>query len=238
VRETRFGAWFQRTATWARYVVGPALDDLDRLLRARGGPRRVGRILDAGCGAGVAFAQIEARWKPHSLTAVEIDPALLGPARREASCCVCEVSVCLENLESLGFPDATFDLVLCHQTLHHVSDQQAALRELYRVIAPGGVLLLAESCRRFTGSWAVRALFRHPHAGQRTAEQYVALVRAAGFEVAEDGVSTPDPFWARPDFGLRGRLSGRVRAAGEATQVNLVGERQLALAERGSTRAR
>ena len=68
--------------------------------------------------------------------------------------------------------------------------------------------------------------FRHPEESQRTAAELVALVREAGFFVRDEAVSTPDPFWARPDFGaidqLIARTGGRPRATGEPTQVNLV----------------
>ena len=44
---------------------------------------------------------------------------------------------------ALPFPEARFDVVLCTQTLEHVPDPAAALREFHRVLKPGGVLLLS-----------------------------------------------------------------------------------------------
>jgi ubiquinone/menaquinone biosynthesis C-methylase UbiE len=129
------------------------------------------------------------------------------------------------DLAELALADASFDLVLCHQALHHVEDQLAVLRNLFRVLRPGGTLLLAESCRSFTRSWAVRALFRHRADTQRTASAYLELVRAAGFAVAAEDVADPSPFWSRPDFGMREWLGFERRDATEAAELQVVAQR-------------
>ena len=51
--DTRFGAWFQRSATWKQYVVEYALAEFERMFGDR--PRQFATVLDAGCGAGQAF---------------------------------------------------------------------------------------------------------------------------------------------------------------------------------------
>jgi SAM-dependent methyltransferase len=57
-----------------------------------------------------------------------------------------------------------------------------------------------------------------------TAEQFLTLVRRAGFEVDERRVAKPRPFWAQPDFGLRERL-GRPPRGGEPRQRELAARR-------------
>ena len=83
------------------------------------------------------------------------------------------------------------------------ANQQGALRELYRVLAPGGYLFLSESCESFINTWTVRWFFRHPPGVQRPAEGYVKLVREAGFQVDDAHVRTYTPWWSLWDFGLR-----------------------------------
>lgn len=45
------------------------------------------------------------------------------------------------NLEALGMPDDSFDLIICNHVLEHVHDLQKSLSELHRCIKPGGVLI-------------------------------------------------------------------------------------------------
>jgi SAM-dependent methyltransferase len=221
--DTRFGAWFQRSPIWKQYVVELALDEFVRLLGDR--PQHFATVLDAGCGAGQSFEGIVRRFAPQHIVAIDIDPAMIPHAQAAAAQSTCTIDVRPGDLADLALADASFDLVLCHQALHHAEDQPAVLRTLFRVLRPGGTLLLAESCRRFTGSWRVRALFRHRGDTQRTASAYLELVRGAGFTVAPEDVATPSPFWSRPDFGLWEWLGYPRRSAAEPAELQLIARR-------------
>lgn len=222
--DTRFGGWFQRSPIWKQYVVEIALDEFVRLLGDR--PQNFATVLDAGCGAGQTFEGVVRRFAPQRIVAIDIDPAMIPHAKGAAAAqSACSIDVQQGDLADLALPDASFDLVLCHQALHHAEDQGAVLRSLFRVLRPGGTLLLAESCRSFTRSWAVRALFRHRADTQRTAGAYLDLVRAAGFVVAPEDVATPSPFWSRPDFGLREWLGHPRVGAAEPAELQLVARR-------------
>jgi len=91
-------------------------------------------ILDAGCGLGL-YVQQFLRFSPH-VHGVDIDPAK-----------VAEASATLSNIreasaEALPYPDNTFDVVLSHEVLEHVACDAAAVREAYRVLRPGGHLVV------------------------------------------------------------------------------------------------
>ena len=127
---------------------------------------------------------------------------------------------------ALPLPDASVDLLFCHQTFHHLVDQDAAIAEFFRVLKPGGMLLFAESTRRYIHSWIIRLLFRHPMEVQKTAPEYLALVRAAGFVVPDAQVSYPFLWWSREDLGLVERaLRIKPPAVREETLINLVATR-------------
>jgi TPR repeat protein len=83
-----------------------------------------------------------------------------------------------------------------------LANQTAALQELYRVLAVGGVMLITESCRPFINSWLVRLLFRHPTKSQKTAEEYIELIRSIGFHIDDHHIRTSSPWWSHQDFGL------------------------------------
>jgi SAM-dependent methyltransferase len=221
VPETRFGTWFQGTAIWRRYVVDETLALLAELA-PRG--QRFARVLDAGCGHGFALARLDAHFAPDEIVALDADPGVLAHAASEAARCRAKVEVRLGDIAALALADASIDLALCHQTLHHTQRQHEALAELRRVLRPGGVLLLAESCRAFVQRLWVRALFRHAAHAQHRAEEYVALVQGAGFDVLAH--ATPDPWWSLRDLGARDWLLGRARpASAEHTLVCIAARR-------------
>lgn len=220
VPETRFGHWFLGTNIWVRYVVVVALNQLVGLLPA--GTRAPRRILDAGCGPGVSLPLLDRHFRPESIVALDIDPAEIERSRRQSPLCSCRIELCQGDAARLELADASVDMVLCHQTLHHVVRQETVLREIYRVLAPGGTLLLAESCRDFIQSTPVRMLFRHPNEVQKTATEYQQLVRQVGFKFGPEHVATSTPFWTLPDWGLARKLFGRRNSEAEPTEVYLV----------------
>ena len=84
-------------------------------------------------------------------------------------------------------------------------------------------IAFAESTRRYIHSWIIRLLFRHPMEVQKTAGEYLALVRSAGFQVAPQSISYPYLWWSREDLGLMERvLRIKPNAVREETLINLV----------------
>lgn len=220
VKETRFGHWFLGTNVWARYVVEVALRELARLVPPDA--RRPARILDAGSGPGVSIVLLDQLFSPDSILAIDIDPKEVKRSTLRAEACRCPVEVRAGDVARIDLPDGSVDMVLCHQLLHHLVPQRVALDEMHRVLAPGGALLVAESCREFIRSTPVRLLFRHPNETQRTADEYQQLVRDAGFELRDECVSTSTPFWSLPDWGLARRLGLSRANGGEPTEVAMV----------------
>jgi SAM-dependent methyltransferase len=215
VPETSFGTWFQGTQIWTRYVLCEALDELNRLAADKL-PEHP-QILDAGCGAGIAFPLIKEHFAPTRIIAIDIDPEYIAQAEVAAKSAGCPVDVLRGDVGNTGLADHSIDIIVCHQTLHHVSKQEQTLAEFRRLLKPGGMLLLAESCQSFTESFLVRTLFRHPEGNQQSADKYLAMVTASGFEIAPGCSSTPDPWWARPGMGLWHKLG--FGKATSATQV-------------------
>jgi len=224
VHETRFGFWFLGTYTWTHRVVEVALDDLKGLIDAPRASYPV--ILDAGCGQGKAFKALAERFHPERIIGVDVDEAGLDAADREAGDHGIRVELLDRDCADTGLPAASVDMVLCHQTLHHLALQEETLAEFHRVLRPGGVLLIAESTQEYIGSWVIRLLFRHPMHVQKSAEGYLELVRSAGFEFGPKNVSYPYLWWSRAaDFGLLERWHIKAPPAPgkrKETLVNLV----------------
>ena len=224
LHETRFGEWFQNTQIWRDYVLAEAVSELVAMLPAAS--RHFDSLLDVGCGRGQAFDLLTGQLDIGRIVGVDLDPHAIEAARARRVSAPLELLV--GDVCDLELPPASVDLVFCHQTLHHINDHEHVLAQLWRVLRPGGTLLLAEACRRFIRSFAVRALFRHPMEVQRSPREYTELIGKAGFVVADDGTHLPEPFWSRPDFGLREWLGGRAPSYTESGQVRVFATKPLA----------
>lgn len=208
VAETRFGFWFLQSHTWQHHVLRVAINDLLRLVD---GPLPAQPlVLDAGCGQGKSFRLLQQAFQPARLIGLDADPHSLDRSRAEAERQGLEVQLIASDCANILLPDASVDLLLCHQTFHHLVEQDKALAEFWRVLKPGGWLLFAESTKAYIDTWLIRWLFRHPMQVQKSAGEYLAMLRQQGFEFSERNVSYPYLWWSRTsDFGLLERFGIR-----------------------------
>ena len=221
VPETRFGKWFLQTDTWAVHVLERAMQDLVRLIPQPRANYPV--VVDVGCGWGRSLAKLHARFSPERLIGMDIDSAMLQASAQEARRANVPVELIQGSSSHLQLESNSVDMVFCHQTFHHLVEQEEAIREFFRVLKPGGVLLLAESTRRYIESWIIMLLFRHPMEVQRTAPEYLQMVRNAGFVVEPAAVSYPYLWWSRADLGILERVFGVApKPDREETLLNLV----------------
>ena len=220
VKESAFGIWFLNTGTWLNRVLKRAIIDLEALLPDK--QSNYSAILDIGCGRGNSFKLLDEHFNPGIIAAIEIDESLVVDAIKLGQMCRCHVNVAVGNAETLPYHNQTFDMVFCHQSFHHIIRHEQAMQEFYRVLKPGGVLLFAESCKKFIHSLPIRLLFRHPLTVQKSADEYLTLIRHSGFHVAPESISTPYLWWSRPDIGAFEWFGFNVPQQREETLLNLV----------------
>jgi ubiquinone/menaquinone biosynthesis C-methylase UbiE len=78
------------------------------------------------------------------LTGIEFSPAMLDLARRRADELGLQVDLCVGDAQALDLPDASFDTVVCTLSLCAIPDDRRAVAEMWRVLRPGGRLLLLD----------------------------------------------------------------------------------------------
>jgi ubiquinone/menaquinone biosynthesis C-methylase UbiE len=127
---------------YQRYFVpligGPFAEDL--IAETALGPGE--RVLDVACGTGVVARLAAERVGPSgTVAALDLNPSMLSVARSVPSTGAA-ISWYETTAESIPLPDAAFDVVLCQLGLQFVADKSAALREMRRVLAPGGRVLV------------------------------------------------------------------------------------------------
>jgi SAM-dependent methyltransferase len=123
------------------------------------------RVLDVACGTGVVARRAAQHIGPTGkVIGLELHADMLAVARSLPELPGASIGWQEGNALALPFSDETFDVVLCQQGLQFFSDRPAALREMHRVLVPGGrvVLSIWGPLERNPGHAAlVRALERH-----------------------------------------------------------------------------
>jgi ubiquinone/menaquinone biosynthesis C-methylase UbiE len=117
------------------------------------------RVLDVACGTGVLARTAAARVGPAgAVTGLDVNPGMLAVARRHAP----GIEWREGRAEALPFAEASFDAVLCQFGLMFFDDRLGALREMLRVLRPGGMLAVAvwEAQARAPGYAAMAGLLR------------------------------------------------------------------------------
>jgi SAM-dependent methyltransferase len=134
---------------WAPVHAPASLRMLDRLEQLDEG-LRAGEsrdVLDLGCGTGNVLLEATRRWAGASLVGLDASRGMLGVARREAGALpdgdASRISFVEADAAAIPFPDAAFDVVVSAFLVQLVPDRAAVLREIRRVLRPGGIVGIA-----------------------------------------------------------------------------------------------
>ena len=173
----RYRVWRKRTlgSVTERIEVAAVLDML--------APLKGKRVLDVGCGDGTC--SLEAAERGALVTAVDLSEDMLAMARERSAARNVAVDWRQGDALALPFPDSSFDLAMSITLLCLVSDPRGAIRELSRVLVPGGRLVVGELHR-----WSLWAMKR----------------RIRGW--------SGDAFWRSARFWSAGELRGLLADAG------------------------
>ena len=99
-----------------------------------------GIVLDIGCGTGRLLRRIALRWPLARLTGVDPAEGMIEKARPLAP----SVTFLVGSGEKIPLPDSSVDAAFSTVSFHHWADQAAGVREVARVLRPGGLFCLAD----------------------------------------------------------------------------------------------
>ena len=174
---------FRGTADVMRRQVIPPIT---QYARAHAGERL--RLLDIGCGTGRTLHQISVAHPTMQLHGVDLSPAYIRAARRRLAE-VPELTLAVENGEALPWSDATFDIVTSTYMFHELprNARRNVVREMLRVVKPGGLLVIEDSAQLAESNEIATALrefpreFHEPFYEDYLEDDLAPLVAEVGF---------------------------------------------------------
>jgi len=135
------------------------------------------RVLDLACGTGIVARQAAPLLGlTGQITALDINPAMLAVARSLPASPGAAIDWQQGNAMNLPFPDGAFDVVLCQHGLPFFPDYAVAVREMRRILVPGGRALVI----------VLQALERHP--------VFEALMKSVARQLVQPLASVMTPF--------------------------------------------
>jgi ubiquinone/menaquinone biosynthesis C-methylase UbiE len=189
-------AWFTASTAWRASATELArkLDDLGEA-----------RIVDLGCGPGVSTFELARQLPAASLIGVDIAPRMLNEARRRRRTEPASHRITWVRADAarLPFADSSVDACTGHSFLYLVSNRRKVLREIERVLKPGGRLVLMEPNDRHVSIVQALSVSRDPRHlvsvslwrpfsrlhGRFTPGSLVETLQQAGFENCDAGES-------------------------------------------------
>jgi len=148
-------------------------------------------VLDVGCGTGAVTLLAKVLAKEGSVYGLDPAPEMIAVARKKAARKRLDIDFRVGVIEALPFPDASLDVVTSSLMMHHLPEDLKirGLAEIYRVLKPGGRVLVADFMRP-TGSFLNHLFIAFTqHSGLRTGiEDLQKLLKNAGF----DQITQPD----------------------------------------------
>ncbi|WP_457742659.1 class I SAM-dependent methyltransferase [Thermococcus sp.] len=219
--------YFDRIANryddWYRTKTGQYVDSIEKWLVFSMLKSKSGKALDIGCGTGNYTLELERRG--FEVIGLDASGEMLKIARSKGLNCV------RGNAYSLPFPDDSFDLVLSVAMFEFIREPERVLREVYRVLKPGGEVLIGTMNGR--SAWflfkRLKSLFvetAYRYARFYTPKELEELMRNAGFKNVESaGVIFFPPFWPFLNFAKRVDKKCYKKCKGFAAFIAVRGEK-------------
>ena len=123
------------------------------------------RVLEIGCGRGVGIEILLSLGAEH-ITGFDLDPKMIALAQKRLAKYGDRIRVFVGDAEAIDAPDASFDAVVDYGVIHHIPQWQKALKEIARVLKPGGIFYFEDLLKGLISTWPAPLFFDHPQATQ------------------------------------------------------------------------
>ena len=161
-----------------------------------GGRADGAKILEIGCGRGVGTEIIFERFRASEVHAFDLDPQMIRIARKRLARFGSEkLKLYVGDAEKIEAEDDSYDAVFDFAIVHHIPVWQNSVREIARVLKPGGKFYFEEVTKQALDRWFYRTFLKHPAENRFTGEEFIGKLEKDGITVGEN-----KKYWFLNDF--------------------------------------
>ncbi|MFX1574884.1 MAG: class I SAM-dependent methyltransferase [Promethearchaeota archaeon] len=138
-------------------------------------------ILDAGCGSGFGLKLIQKEFHPLNLYGFDILPEQVIKAQKKNL----DARISIGDIRNIKFPEMKFDVVFVFTVLHHIPQYPKALKEISRVLKPGGFLLIDELNKRLLDFFEKFLGVKHPKKSRFQWFEFYRAIKKAKMKIID-----------------------------------------------------
>ncbi len=141
-------------------------------------------VLEIGCGSGHGTRLIKKHFLPEQIEAIDLDPKMIAVAKKRNRDAL--VSFNVGDAAKLDFKTSTFDAIFDFGIIHHIPNWHDCIKELYRVLKPGGYLILEDlSIETFSTPFGkfLRKILVHPYKEMFKRDEFITYLKKTGFKI-------------------------------------------------------
>ncbi len=152
------------------------------------------RLIDIGCGPGAFLSLVAERYPEIQLNALDLSEEMIRETReRLPDSAIATVG----DAECMPLESGQYQAVTCNMSIHHYPHPQEAVNEMYRILQPGGRLILNDMDCIPPVRWAANRIFPHLKGGDvkmYTRQEILEMLKKAGFRQTEYRKISPFSF--------------------------------------------
>jgi ubiquinone/menaquinone biosynthesis C-methylase UbiE len=161
-----------------------------KLLEKLGGKTIGLNVLEVGCGRGVGTEIIFKRFGASRVSSIDLDPIMVKKAKaRLSNYSLSSLDLQVGDVSNLQFNPCTFDAVFDFGIIHHVLNWKDAIREIVRVLKPGGRFYFEEVTKQALDRWLYRTFLDHPKADRFTSAEFIRELEKIGLTIGDNFVT-------------------------------------------------
>ena len=139
-------------------------------------------VLEIGCGRGVGV-EILLSLGAELVTGFDFDPKMVTLAQKRLEKYRERARVFIGDAEAIDAPNDSFDAVVDYGVIHHIPHWQQALKEIARVLKPGGTFYFEDLLKNLISTWPAPVFFDHPQDTQFYGGEFCSELEASGLHI-------------------------------------------------------